>query len=755
MEGQGTLAARILPTAHPAVPATLETMWYVRGTGGATPNSVVGDLARGIQMLDKSEDPAAALPLVSSGALGQTDVADYARYYTGLALQRLNRLDEAEAQFAAIDAEGARGYLREGATYRRAEIREAKADAAGAAALYEELLRRGVTAPQVALVKLGAAAAAAGNRERAIEAHRRVLREFPLTAEAAEAEQLLDRLEGFDLRSSAAVASELDRGEALFRAKKWPQAKSTFERLRGRAGDAERERATLRLAQIDAANGRVREAREVFRRFLSHPTLAADALFALVFAARAAGDDTEFKQLVEDAVTRHPRHPQAEEALNELARYFVLNDDDGTAAQVYTRLFAQFPTGAFAERAAWKAGWWAYRQKNYQETVRVFEHASAAFPRSDFRPSWLYWSARAYDAMGDRAAATERFRLAATDYLNTYYGRLSWRQLEQRKEATVTPGVRRAIVTPPPPPPNAELIARLIELEMYRPALLELQYAAKMWGESAPLQATLAFVQHKLGNLRPGITAMKRAYPQYMTAGGETLPTEIHRIIFPLDYWPLIQEHARKHDLDPYLVAALIGQESTFDAQIRSVANAIGLMQVMPATGARYARQMGISGFSEQRLTDPLVNVRIGTQYLADLFRRFAGKEHYVIASYNAGEHRVDRWREERGELPQDEFIDDIPYPETQNYVKRILGTADDYRRLYGPNGVTPEAVTRRAPPSPAATPSAVTKKTTPKKAVTRPPAKKTTPKKVTAKKSPAKKSTTTRRTTKPPAKRR
>jgi soluble lytic murein transglycosylase len=134
--------------------------------------------------------------------------------------------------------------------------------------------------------------------------------------------------------------------------------------------------------------------------------------------------------------------------------------------------------------------------------------------------------------------------------------------------------------------------------------------------------------------------------------------------------------------LDPYLVAALVAQESTFDAGARSVANARGLMQILPSTGRQLARAEGIRRFRTSQLEDPATNVRLGTRYFAELVRRFGGA-HYALAGYNAGEQRVLRWRLERPGLDRDEFIDDIPFPETQNYVKRILGTAEDYRRLY------------------------------------------------------------------------
>ncbi len=178
------------------------------------------------------------------------------------------------------------------------------------------------------------------------------------------------------------------------------------------------------------------------------------------------------------------------------------------------------------------------------------------------------------------------------------------------------------------------------------------------------------------------------AYPQYLADGSDTLPREILTVIFPLEYWDLIQAHANKHDLDPFLIAALMAQESTFDADVKSAANAWGLMQLLPSTGARVARQIGLKPFSTASLTTPEINVTLGTQYFADLVKQFNGNTAAALASYNAGENRVERWLAERPGLDRDEFVDNIPFPETQGYVRKILGTAEDYRVLYGRTGV-------------------------------------------------------------------
>jgi len=141
-------------------------------------------------------------------------------------------------------------------------------------------------------------------------------------------------------------------------------------------------------------------------------------------------------------------------------------------------------------------------------------------------------------------------------------------------------------------------------------------------------------------------------------------------------------------------------QESTFVANIRSPAKAVGLMQLEPSTARMYAKRLGIP-YSSSVLTTPELNIRIATAYLGDQLREF-GSMYRVLAAYNAGDGRVRRWSLERQGLSQEEWIDDIPFLETQGYVRKLLANAEDYRRLYGSDaGLAPDdeipAATRRA----------------------------------------------------------
>jgi soluble lytic murein transglycosylase len=147
-------------------------------------------------------------------------------------------------------------------------------------------------------------------------------------------------------------------------------------------------------------------------------------------------------------------------------------------------------------------------------------------------------------------------------------------------------------------------------------------------------------------------------------------------------------------------------------------------MQLLPSTGRQYAKSLGLSKrFSISMLTTADTNINMGTAKFADLVRQFGGA-HYALASYNAGENRIARWIAERPGIDQDEWIDDIPFPETQNYVKRILGQAEDYRKLYsGPSATgadagdaKPAVGSSNEPPAAKKASGSATKKATPAK---------------------------------------
>ena len=672
--------ARLVPTAHPPVPGDLSSMWLAPAKGAAVPPSIAG-LVRGVKLLEEEDRATAALPLVSDPALTSTPLADYARYYRGLALMKLERWDEAATILGDLATRQIEGHLPEDAAFLQAEVREAQKDYKAAVAIYESLVTRKLARPALAWLRLGVAASRAGQPMRSVEALQRAYYDYPTTTESDQAGAELDRQ---DVDIDAALApKELARAERLFQARRWANARESYENVRSHVTDADRSRVAMRLAATDVALGRHREGREALRAHLDGPH-AEEANFHYVTATRGLNLDDEYRRLARAFVDKYPASPYAEELLNHLASAHIVDDEDAEADAIFREMLDRFPAGRFAERAAWKAGWTAYRDGRFTDALQYFDKGAAQFPRSDYRPSWLYWSGRAAQQAGDIETGIARLRLAATDYHNSYYGRLAVARLKETRGGSITPMLQKA--PPTVSVPTAGKIRTLLSAGLYQQAMDELLYAQRIWGDSPQLQATIAYTHRRLGNVRAGINAMKRAYPQYLAAGGETLPPEILQVIFPVDYWPLLQKYARQRGLDPFVVAALVAQESNFDPVVRSHANAYGLMQILPSTGRQYARKLGVRPFSTRRLTEAETNVRLGTQIFADSIRKFGGV-HFALAAYNAGDSRVARWQREKPGLPQDEFIDDIPFPETQNYVKRILGTAEDYRFLYGQGG--------------------------------------------------------------------
>jgi soluble lytic murein transglycosylase len=130
------------------------------------------------------------------------------------------------------------------------------------------------------------------------------------------------------------------------------------------------------------------------------------------------------------------------------------------------------------------------------------------------------------------------------------------------------------------------------------------------------------------------------------------------------------------------LMAGLIRQESAFESRAMSRAGAVGLMQVMPKTASRLARQLKVQ-YAPDRLTDPGYNLQLGSHYLAGLIRSF-GTQEAALAAYNAGEDRVAQWTAGQNYVEAAEFVESIPFTETRDYVQIVIRNADVYRQVYG-----------------------------------------------------------------------
>ncbi len=615
-------------------------------------------------------------------------IGPYARLRLGRASLVQMHPDDAIAAAQSVLETRPGGYLGEAALWLLVDAQE-QAERWSDAFVTLQALADTAQEPQRALLRLGRVAQKVGDDAQARDAFERVYYDFPLSESAREAATALEAWPKAD--SPEQVARDLERARRLFAGGRDADARAAWLDVRRHLSGEERALADLRIATCDVRTKRYRAALDRLGPLLDRRwDRRAEVEFVHLGALRGLGRGAEYVARARAFLDAFPDDPLAARVLDELGTYYIIGDEDAQAAAVFAEAYARYPESPTADRAAWKAGWWAYRQGDDREAVRIFASAAERMRRADYRPSWLYWAGRASQRQGDLAAAARFYRQAIADYGNSYYGREAEGRLEAMtgdgETASVAPAVALRdvpIVTPVDPPSNAALVRRLLQAGLYEDAIGELRAEQRASGTTPVIEASIAYALNRLGQLRPAITLMRRAYPQFIAAGGDALPRRLLEVIFPIRHWDLLQRYGAQHDLDPYLLAAQVAQESTFQADVRSAANAYGLMQILPATGRRYAVRLGIGRFSTARLTDPETNVRIGTAYLASLVDQLGGVVP-ALAAYNAGENRVVVWQAERPGLPQDEFIDDIPYPETQFYVKRILGTAVDYRNLYG-----------------------------------------------------------------------
>ncbi len=405
---------------------------------------------------------------------------------------------------------------------------------------------------------------------------------------------------------------------------------------------------------------------------------------------------------VQDALSRLERwHAQSKwrvEALVAAANQYMVSQQPQAAQPLYRACFEAFPQDSHAPLCHWKYVWPDYLAKRAGAADDFLDHLRR-FPASEKAPAALYFLGRIAESQHDfgraRADYTEIVRL----YANHYYGALARQRLGDAavNAAPPSPAATAELAAlhlaggewTPDLQPDAAMRPRLQRARLLASAGLddlaetELRFAGQNGGQPQVIAVALAELANRLQEPDQGIRFIKRYAPGYLELPLNSATESLWKLAFPIPYRSALEKDARLFSLDPYLVAALIRQESEFNARAVSGANAYGLAQVMPATGRMVSRRVSIPRFRANMLFTPEVNLRIGTFYMRMLLDQLQGRPEAVLASYNAGKSRVTDWLgRARFEEPA-EFVESIPFTETRNYVQSVLRNADIYRRLY------------------------------------------------------------------------
>jgi soluble lytic murein transglycosylase len=187
---------------------------------------------------------------------------------------------------------------------------------------------------------------------------------------------------------------------------------------------------------------------------------------------------------------------------------------------------------------------------------------------------------------------------------------------------------------------------------------------------------------HWAGEHHRAMRILRRHSRTAFARAGGLAGADLQEITYPLGALQRLESTAFD-GLDPLFVGALIMAESDWNPQAFSRVGARGLMQLMPDTGRRLAKDLGVGLASDDQLFDPTLNLRLGVAYLNELRRHFDGSLPLVLASYNAGEDEVGKWWARRTGDDIEEFIANIPFRETRRYVQRVYVYYAEYQRIY------------------------------------------------------------------------
>ena len=538
-----------------------------------------------------------------------------------------------------------------------------------------------------------------GRLERAVSLYREAYYFHPFSDQGRVAEEQLDRLRvGMGSAYPEAPANwRLARAESLRKGREYTRASAEYGRAlsAGLTGD-ERDRAVIGRGSADYSRQRSSAAyTSLARARPREPELEAQRLYLLCAIERRKRVIGEMLSSISKLAAKHSESPWYEEALLSVGNYYYLLDDRESYAKWFQRLADAFPQGRHAAYAHWKVCWRAWLDDSPRRAELLNEHIQR-YGGASTGAGAIYWLGRLHEDHGRRAEAAAHFSAVMGGFPHYYYAFLAEQRLRRMGRVTADSQTERRILAglpavrslaSQPLAATQDLLERAGDLRQLgfdddaRAEYSRVDYR-KPDGHFAGLH--LGRMHESRDEHHLALRAMKRYVFGYLRMPYDSLDIEYWRLLYPIGWEDRLRARSERHRLDPYLVAALIRQESEFHAGAKSRAGALGLMQIMPGTGRGLFRRLGISGFANRKLTVPDISLRLGTFHLKEVLAQFGGDLEKTLAGYNAGERRIGQWMALGPFEDNEEFAETIPFSETRGYVQSVLRNRAMYERIYG-----------------------------------------------------------------------
>ena len=537
---------------------------------------------------------------------------------------------------------------------------------------------------------------------RAVQFYQQVFYEFPggeaATRAAAALLSLKDALA--NAYPAPTVELRLERCGKLLAQHEYARALAEFQALVPETAGRDREAARVGIGAAQYLAGDVPAAYSYLRPLdLSDGDADAERLYYLTECARKLNDEDQMMEALKKLGKRYEGSLWRYKALTAAANRFLVTNQPEKYVPLYKAVYASFPDQPQAPSSHWHLVWAAYIRRKHDARDLLREHLES-YPGHPSASTALYFLGRLAETERDYSSARSFYSRLAAQFPNYYYGILARDRMKQPAVAGAAPSEKanqflQKIAFPPrrpavPSQPDTDTTQRIERSRLLAAAGLldlaqaELRYGARHGGQPYLLAMELA----RLANTpHEKLHNVKGAVPDYLALSLEDAPPAFWRLLFPLPYQRELIANAKQQGLDPYMMAALIRQESEFNPEALSAKHAYGLTQVEPATGRALARRVGVKRFTNRSLFQPGINLKLGSYYLRALLDQWGGKWEETLASYNAGKSRVNDWITWNQYQEPAEFVESIPFTETREYVEAVLRNATVYRQLYANKG--------------------------------------------------------------------
>ncbi|MGI8787260.1 MAG: transglycosylase SLT domain-containing protein [Pyrinomonadaceae bacterium] len=545
------------------------------------------------------------------------------------------------------------------------------------------------------------------NQPQTVNFYRRVYFYGANSSEAKEAEAKLTSL-GQNLAPQTAEETKA-RADKFYDAKNYLEATNAYNLLQNNFPNAMSSKINLNRLIAYSYLRNTAAAQSAFNSTPQTASEKAEGYYWLAFAFARAKQWDAARTTVEEMRQKFPQNnftPKTFIAVGMAARDARNSLDE---SYFLKSAVAYFPNAIDVAGAQFELAWLEHDNKNFAASAQMLAEHLARYADKDTtnRGKAGYWSARDSERAGKIPEACALYDAVTYRYGANWYGYLVAQRLAnlRRQGKCQTPpqfpadsliskaAANLKTVTVAAETSTAKELSRaenadqLDTIGLSDWAIEELQKAKETANNSPKINLALARHYRLRGDNVSAFLALAKSYPDYSQMFPEEMSREEWSVFYPLTNWNDIKYWAKNRNLDSYQVAGFIRQESVFNAQAKSPANAYGLMQLLVPTARTIARKYNstTTDISADTLFQPALNIELGTAYIRDQFDKF-GRIEFVAVAYNAGPGRVPQWQ---ASLPpeMDEFVEAIPFRETKGYVQGVIRNSAQYRRLYDENG--------------------------------------------------------------------